>query len=160
MSAFYIITTMKIDNKLLDATVKYLSDNALVGGMVHIPLQKTLKYLNTDFKTFNAICLKLQNDELLKEINLRRNVVSFAVVLHPNIINFIDAGGYTQRVKREQLSDLKLEFEAELLVKKLERLDQEAEKLAKTEPATARTILSLVADIATIAGIDPNLFRS
>ena len=124
----------KITPILKDKILEYICQ-ADFERNIYIELKKILSELNIEFNDLLAILSQFERLGFISNLNLRRNVTSFFLIVHVDALDFKNRGGF-------------LVYEYELKMK-LEKMALEIDSLSKTFPEKASVFTNIAADIAS-----------
>lgn len=124
----------KITPILKDKILEYICQ-ADFERNIYIELKKILSELNIEFNDLLAILSQFERLGFISNLNLRRNVTTFFLIVHVDALDFKNRGGF-------------LVYEYELKMK-LEKMALEIDSLSKTFPEKASVFTNIAADIAS-----------
>lgn len=100
-----------------DKVLFFLCSNAIPEKMSEGETRNTLKELEIDFDTFNAIMTQFQRFDFIEDLNLRRMHMSF--ILRTEAHDFAEKGGFSIQDEIFRANIEKLGFEIDNLRKQL-----------------------------------------
>ena len=124
----------KITPILKDKILEYICQ-ADFERNIYIELKTILSELNIEFNDLQAILSQFERLGFISNLNLRRNVTTFFLIVHVDALDFKNRGGF-------------LVYEYELKMK-LEKMALEIDSLSKTFPEKASVFTNIAADIAS-----------
>lgn len=124
----------KITPILKDKILEYICQ-ADFERNIYIELKTILSELNIEFNDLLAILSQFERLGFISNLNLRRNVTTFFLIVHVDALDFKNRGGF-------------LVYEYELKMK-LEKMALEIDSLSKTFPEKASVFTNIAADIAS-----------
>lgn len=124
----------KITPILKDKILEYICQ-ADFERNIYIELKTILSELNIEFNDLLAILSQFERLGFISNLNLRRNVTSFFLIVHVDALDFKNRGGF-------------LVYEYELKMK-LEKMALEIDNLSKSFPEKASVFTNIAADIAS-----------
>ena len=133
-----------MDIKLKDELLNALCDGPLENHIA-INLPVVLEQFKIDFKTLQLALIEFKDLGLISDLNIRQTSEVFYLTLSYRAKSFIDSGGFQAEKAFSDLQMQKLQLE-------IEKLTLEVNKLYESNPTLAERMLSMVANIATIAG--------
>ncbi|WP_445723308.1 hypothetical protein [Flavobacterium sp.] len=124
----------KITPILKDKILEYICQ-ADFERNIYIELKTILSELNIEFNDLQAILSQFERLGFISNLNLRRNVTTFFLIVHVDALDFKNRGGF-------------LVYEYELKMK-LEKMALEIDSLSKSFPEKASVFTNIAADIAS-----------
>ena len=124
----------KITPILKDKILQYICQ-ADFERNIYIELKTILSELNIEFNDLQAILSQFERLGFISNLNLRRNVTTFFLIVHVDALDFKNRGGF-------------LVYEYELKMK-LEKMALEIDSLSKSFPEKASVFTNIAADIAS-----------
>ena len=124
----------KITPILKDKILEYICQ-ADFERNIYIELKTILSELNIELNDLQAILSQFERLGFISNLNLRRNVTTFFLIVHVDALDFKNRGGF-------------LVYEYELKMK-LEKMALEIDSLSKTFPEKASVFTNIAADIAS-----------
>ena len=124
----------KITPILKDKILEYICQ-ADFERNIYIELKTILSELNIEFNDLQAILSQFERLGFISNLNLRRNVTTFFLIVHVDALDFKNRGGF-------------LVYEYELKME-LEKMALEIDSLSKSFPEKASVFTNIAADIAS-----------
>lgn len=112
---------------------------------VYIPLRPFLQHTHLEFHELQAVLNQFERLGFISNLNLRRTVSDFFLIVHLDALDFKNRGGFL--------------VQEEVLKLTLEKLYLEVEQLSKDFPEKALTFTGIAANIATCLGLITGLSK-
>lgn len=132
----------KISPELKDKLLEFLCQ-ANFETNIHIELNLLLSEIGIEFNDLYAVFRQFERMGLISNLNLRRNVTRFFLIVHVEALDFKNRGGF-----------LVQEYELKM---RLEKLALEIDNISKTIPEKASEFTNIAANLASCISLVSNI---